>query len=71
MIKENLDIISNFVNNNFNNSLFSSNLPSHLKNATITLIFKKKDRENVENYSPVSILPNLSKIYKVHVHSDL
>ena len=64
IIKENLDIVSNFVYNNFNNSLFSSNFPSHLKNATITPIFKKKDRDNVENYRPVSILPNLSKIYE-------
>ena len=61
--KENLDIVSNLVYNNFSDSsLFSSNFPSHLKNATITPIFKKKDRNNVENYRPVSILPNLSKI---------
>ena len=44
IIKENTDIVANFVYNNFNNSLFSSKFPSHLKNATITLIFKKKDR---------------------------
>ena len=64
IIKENLDIFSNFVYNDLNNSLFSSNFPSHLKNATITPIFKKKDRDNVENYRPVSILPNLLKIYE-------
>ena len=64
IIKENLDIVSNFVHKNFNNSLLSSNFPFHLKNATITPIFKKKDRDNVENYRPVSILHNLSKIYE-------
>ena len=42
IIKDNLDIVSKLVYNNFNNSLFSSNFPSHLKNATITLIFKRK-----------------------------
>ena len=31
LIKENLDIVSNFVYSNFNNSLFNSNFPSHLK----------------------------------------
>ena len=36
IIKESLDIVSNFVYNNFNNSLFTSNFSSHLKNATIT-----------------------------------
>ena len=63
-IEQGVKYIFNFVYNNFNNSLFSSNFPSHLKNATITPIFKKKDRDNVENYRPVSILPNLSKIYE-------
>ena len=64
IIKENLDTVSNFVYNNFNNSLFSSNFPSHLKNATMNPIFKKKDRDNVENYRPAKILPNISKIFK-------
>ena len=30
----------------------------------MTPIFKKKDRNNVQNYRPVSILPNFSKIYE-------
>ena len=62
IIKENLDIVSNFVYNNFNNSLLSSNFPSNLKNATKTPIFKNKGRSNFENYRPVRILPNLSKV---------
>ena len=61
IIKENLDITSNFAYNNFNNSLFSSNL----KNLTITPIFKKKDRANVKNYHPVTILPKLLKVYEM------
>ena len=32
IIKENLDIVSNFVYNDFINYLFSSNFPSYLKN---------------------------------------
>ena len=50
MIRENLDIVSNFVYSNFNDSLFSSNFLSHLKNANITPLFKNKERANVENY---------------------
>ena len=63
IIKENIDIITDFIYNNFNNSLFSSYFPSNLKNADITPALKKKDRENVKNYRPVSILPVLSKVY--------
>ena len=64
IIKEHIDIITDFIYNNFNNSLFSSYFPSNLKNADITPVLKKKDRENVENYRPVSILPVLSKVYE-------
>ena len=39
IIKENIDIISDFIYNNFNNSLFSSYFPSNLKNADITPVF--------------------------------
>ena len=39
MIKENIDIITDFIYNNFNNSLFSSYFPSNLKNADITPVF--------------------------------
>ena len=34
IIKDKVDIVSNFVYNNFNNSLFSSNFPSYLKMQT-------------------------------------
>ena len=40
-IKENIDIITDFIYN-FNNSLFSSYFPSNLKNADITRVFFKK-----------------------------
>ena len=55
MIKEILDIVSNFVYNNFNNSLFSSSFLLTLKNANITPIFKTKDRVNVEVLRAISL----------------
>ena len=65
IIKENIIIITDFFQNNFNNSLFNlSYFPSNLKNANIAPVFLKKDRENVGNYRPVSILPVLSKDYE-------
>ena len=42
-----------------------------MKYADITLAFKKKDRENVENYRPVSILPALSKVYERCMHDKM
>ena len=39
IIKENINIITDFVYNGFNNSLFSSYFPSNLENADITPVF--------------------------------
>ena len=44
--------------------MFSSNFPSNLKAADILPIHKKKDKSDIENYRPISILPTLSKIYE-------
>ena len=56
IIKEKIIIITDFVYNSFNNSLFSSYFPSNLKNADITPVFLKKDRDNV--------FAVLSKVYE-------
>ena len=64
IFKKNLDIVSNFVCNNFNSSLLSSNFSSYLEKANIMHIFKKNDRATAENYRPVTIFLNLSKVYE-------
>ena len=66
-----MDAVFNVIYNNFNNSLFSSNFPSYLQNATITPNFKKKDRVNVENYRAASIFLNLSKVYERRMYIQI
>ena len=64
LIKSNKDFFSDFIYHSFNNSLFSSNFSSNLKVADILPTHKKKDKSDIENYRPISILPTLSKIYE-------
>ena len=64
LIKSNKDLFSHFMYHNFNNPLLSSNFPSNLKAADILPTHKKKDKSDIENYRPISILPTLSKIYE-------
>ena len=59
-MKNYIDSFSEFIFHNFNNATF----PSELKNADVIPVFKKKDRNNVENYRPVTNLPSFSKIYE-------
>ena len=70
-IKENINIITDFIYNDFNNLLFSSYFPSNLKHANFNTGFKKKDHENVENYRPASILPVLLKVYKSCMYDQM
>ena len=64
LIKSNNDLFSHFIYHNFNNSLFSSNFPSNLKAADILPTHKKKNKSDIENCRPISILPTLCKIYE-------
>ena len=42
-----------------------------MKLANITPVFKKDDRTDKINYRPISILPNLSKIFEKCIYNQL
>ena len=59
LIKENFDIFGNY-----NNCVSYSIFPNSLKNPIITPVHKKGAKTSKDNYRPVSILSNISKIYE-------
>ena len=71
LIKQNLDLFSVFMHESFNKTIETSKFPSVLKLANITPIFKKGERTDKGNYRPVSILPNLSKIYERCIYKQI
>ena len=64
IIKKNSDIFFNILFKEFNKSLEIYKFPSCLKMANVALFYKKGNRSDKDNYCPVSILLNLSKIFK-------
>ena len=58
----NYDIFANFICLHFNYCI---------KNADIIPVHKKKEKNDETNYRPVSILPNLSKIYEKLIYNQL
>ena len=58
VIKMNKDIFAGFV------ASFMGVFPDDVKHADVTPIHKKKDKSDKNNYRPVSILPNISKMYE-------
>ena len=64
LIKENSDIFGDFIFGNYSNCVLYFIFPNSLKNAIITPFHKKGAKTSKDNYRPVSILSNISKIYK-------
>ena len=64
IISENSNIFSNLICKSINNSIKSSIFPLCLKHAEVTPLHKKCNKSLKENYRPVSILLNLSKVFE-------
>ena len=71
IIKENIDLVSYFLYYNFNNSLPCSTFPTAMKYAEVTPIHKKDDKTDKENYRPISIRPNLGKLYERLMYNQI
>ena len=71
IIKDNKDIFSYFISTSFNNAVNKGVFPDELKHPDIKPIYKKESRNEKENYRPVSILPNLSKIFERCMYDQL
>ena len=64
IIKVNADIFAEVLYNVFNRSLEVREFTSGMKLANMTPVHKKGSRYDKGNYRPVSILPNLSKVFE-------
>ena len=64
ILKQNLDFFSPFILGYVNKSISSTTFPSILKLADITPVYKKDLRYEKSNCRPISVLPNISKIFE-------
>ena len=71
VIKMNKDIFADFIAKDFNNCVDKGVFPDDLKHADVTPIHKKKDKSDKTNYRPVSILPDISKMYEKLIYNQL
>ena len=58
--------LANIINHDLDNNSFSEGA----KIATVRTIYKKSDRDKIDNYRPVSILNSFSKVYERFLHKQ-
>ena len=71
LCKDAFMVLGNQLVHMFNCSLMTGNFPAKWKVAKIIPLFKGGDRENVNNYRPVSLLPMPGKLLEKIVHNRI
>ena len=64
ILKENSEAFARYFHKNINFYIENSIFPPDLRFASVTPASKKKSKTSKDNYRPISILPNISKIYE-------
>ena len=63
-LKQTIDIHLPIMTEIINMSIENNCYPDDLKLAEVSLVFKKKDDLDKENYRPVSVLSHVSKVFE-------
>ena len=71
IVKASADLFSNFVSNAFHKSFISCTFFAIVKSAAIIPVHKKKSKLEKSNYRPVSLLPNISKLFERCMHRQI
>ena len=71
IVKDNIDIFTPSLHEEFNKSLKFDKFPFEMKLADLTPVFKKEDRTNKDNYRQITILSNLLKVFERCLYNQL
>ena len=71
ILKSTIYIHLPFITNSINWSIEKDCFPEELKHAKVRPIFKKKDDLDKENYTHVSVLPHVSKVFERIMHHQI
>ena len=71
ILKQNSDYFAEYFYENINQYISKSIFPSDFTLADVILVYKKKSKNSKDNYMPVSILSNTSKIYERCIYDQI
>ena len=71
VIKSNSDIFTDALYSEFNRFLETSVFPPSMKLVNVTPVHKKGSRSEKDSYRPISLLPNLSKVFERCIYNQI
>ena len=71
ILKKNDFFFAEYIRNDINASILNPKFHNELKQADIIPAHKKKSKLSKENYRPISILPNISKVYERCLYNQI
>ena len=71
LLKQNSRYFADIFSKNINYCFENSDFPTELKLADVIPVYKKKSKNIKDNYRPVSILSNISKIYERVIYEQM
>ena len=70
-MKDCVDVIAPFLTEIFNCSLLSKIFPDDLKTGKVAPVFKSGDRDNLNNYRPITVLPTIARVFEKLIYQQL
>ena len=71
ILKLSKDVIANSLSDIFNAGIDASVFPSDFKMARVAPIFKSDDRDDLNNYRPISVLPTVARVFERLIYEQL
>ena len=65
------DIISPHLSQIFNISLTTTCYPDSLKFAKVAPVYKGGDKDNLDNYRPISVLPTVARVFEKLIYEQM
>ena len=64
ILKDSYQVIAPFLSEILNCSISTDVFPDDLKIGKVSLIEKSSDRDNLNNYRPISVLPTVARVFE-------
>ena len=70
-LKDSAELIASSLSDLFNFSVGTKTYPDDFKVAKVTPIFKSGDKDDVNNYKPISVIPTIARAFEKLIYNQL